>query len=700
LSPQQTGSKSSIFLGRELCNCLLYFSAKALKDLYDLAKIQYCYRVIPQEKISNFVLGRFAKEVYLMHPVQQLGSESQSLPPHINYFPSLFGRIQNYFWPPAPSLPPLSVEREVVPLKVDSPREVDEQDDTEEMNFESVIPQAINALQNRPAPPMFVSYTITVKLLPDSMKSFEVTTLEQEEIVMKELADLVDKTSEPVVVYAGLPDKESAERTQSYLPHQLRVRELFERNFTICKPGQYFEAIGSKVAKEEDGGDGTTKITYHNGKVTTVLQPYSEARHPWARQTLEKGIELSSHAIELLQQAMPKLMSVNPNSKQANPDGIRLFDGKNLVFSLDAIPGVVFKRASIDRTNESANKKTAERFEKMLKAQFICQALGLDHLVIPSAKKIEVEYLGQPYLFIAEERLNVDTDRSAQEERYRKYSCEYGCEMNKSIKQLILFCLHTKVSDISWRNFPLFKNNVVKVALIDLDGMDTSVSLGLLGTGEEPERGLLNCLFSEEQIDAVVEAVRPYDSYHEADKMKQRRLQELVREAKLQQFYLEKSLLQEPRRAIDIESWTEKDWQKLGLNLEETSQRVSRKEIPSLEMITLRQAVVDIVNAINCAIKNAPPEASIKGARCALFNMDDCANAHIFEKDNERAQLLLRLVDYGRSLGLHKAEKSFHQIPPEELGQYLWFDRIAHALVQAGHLCYFEKKRANYILQA
>lgn len=611
---------------------------------------------------------------------------------------SVFSRVWNYFWPPTPPLPPLATRREVTaPV---SPRESDHKT---ERSFESVTPVELESLRIRPARPTFVPYIITIEALPGGTKSFDVNTLEQEESVMKALGEILDETLEPIKVYAGLSDRESAERLRDFLPDRMRVRELFEQNFAIHKAGSYLEAIGPRIAKEEDRGDGITRITYQNGKVKTILQPYSEARHPWARQMLEKGMELPADTIEQLRQAMPKLMEVNTNSKKQDPDGIHLYSGANFIFSLDALPGVVFKRANMGYSfmqtdPEEGNRRTEERFEKMVRAQYVCHALDLDLLVVPGARKIEVEYQGKIWLFIAEERLNVNTNPSAQEECYRRYTCG----MDDLIRQLILFIQHARMSDISWRNLPLLNDHVAKVGLIDLDRIDTSVSTGLLGTGEEPERGLLNCLFSEEQIDAVVEAVRPYDLSHQADEMRQRRLQELQRESKLQQFYLEKDLLREPHRTIDIGYWTEKDWERLGLDLDETAEIRIRKtaDRPSRSTtITLRQAVEDVVNAINYAIQNAPADASIKGRRCASFNMDACSNA-LLEGETEREQLLSRLGEYGRSLGLRKAEKPSWEMPPEEQGQYLWLDRIARALVQAGHLCYFERKKANYILQA
>jgi hypothetical protein len=113
--------------------------------------------------------------------------------------------------------------------------------------------------------------------------------------------------AKPVRVYEGLPEREFAEMIKKHQPHLIRVRELFEQNFSISK-----FAIGPKILKEKERGDGTTEITYKGGgKVKRILQTYSEARHPWARQALEQGMELSSHAIEHLRQSMPHITNIN-----------------------------------------------------------------------------------------------------------------------------------------------------------------------------------------------------------------------------------------------------------------------------------------------------------------------------------------------------------------------------------------------------
>lgn len=548
---------------------------------------------------------------------------------------------------------------------------------------------------------MFVPYKMTLGLLPNGHKDFEINSLEEEPKILTEINDLVENSREPLWS-VSLPAKQFAEIMQQFSPHHMRVRKLFEEHFDIYQKRDR-EFLGPKIARREERQDGTTLITYQSGKTKTVLQPYSDARHPWAKQILEKGLDLPPHTAEALQKAMPQLVAINTNSKEQPPEGIHLYNGMNFVFSLDAIPGVIFKRAncgwaSLNGDPEKGNLATADRFEKMAKAQFVCQALNLDFLVVPHARKIEVEYEGKTYLFIAEERLHVDTNRSLQEECYRKFTSS----MDSLVEQLIRFIQETEMSDISWRNLPLFNDNVAKVGLIDLDRIDTSVILGLLGNGKEPERGLLNCLFSEKQINAVVEAARSYDVDQKGDKMKQQRLKEIQRDADLQEFYIQKELLKDPRRLIDIDHWTQGEWNKLGLNLDETAEidkPKSENQEAGFQPITMREAVKDVVQAINQSIQTASEPASVKGIRGVHYNMQECYNeAHYEKRGNEEVALLSRLSDYGRWLGL--PEGDYSQMSYEERGKFLWLDRIARALIEGGYLHSYQKDGENYNFQA
>ncbi len=617
-----------------------------------------------------------------IHPSRQEADNPPSQPaPDL----SIFRRVWNYFYPPV--LPPRA-PRVITQLHPPSPIRLEKTERPAATVFTPIEPLYI-----RPTPPTFVPYSIKISLLNRETRDFKINTLEEEERAIQELTMLLDETLDPIRILEGIHNKEFSEVMKSSRPDFMRVRELFEEHFALSEPSSYQQIITPKILKEEDWGDGVTRITYQNGKIKTILQPYSEVRHPWARKLIEQGIELPPNANEELQKALPKLMQPNGNVSEEGSDGIKRFNGANLIFSLDAVPGVIFKRAqmglsSMNPDPTEGNLETAERFEKMVKAQFVCQALNLDHLVVPSARTIQVEYQGKQYLFIAEEQLDVDANHSAQEECYKKYTCE----MDELIRQLILFIEHTKMSDISWRNIPLLNNNVAKVGLIDLDRIDTSVSRGLLGAGEGPERGLLNCLFSEKQIDAVLKAVRPYDVDNRADRMKERRLEELREEARLDQFHFEKGLQNEPRRLIRVD-----DWEKLGLNLEETYPYFARTADPDAppKIITLREAVEDVVKAINDGIQNASPKASTKGIRCVFLNIDECMNAWFKEQDQDKARFLSRLGEYGRYCVSHNAGQNVFKLSEEEQSRYLWLDRIARALVQAGHLCHFRKNHSG-----
>jgi hypothetical protein len=62
--------------------------------------------------------------------------------------------------------------------------------DEKRLKFEPVVPLAVEALQIRSAPPLFVPYAIRIDLATE-IKSFEVLTLESEEAVMQELVEIV-----------------------------------------------------------------------------------------------------------------------------------------------------------------------------------------------------------------------------------------------------------------------------------------------------------------------------------------------------------------------------------------------------------------------------------------------------------------------------------------------------------------------------
>jgi hypothetical protein len=539
------------------------------------------------------------------------------------------------------------------------------------------------AAQSIPAP-IFVPYKIKIEKLPNGTRCFDLETPEQEGKVMEELQWIVRNAPRHLQILDGLHKQNFVDMIGSFDPHPKRIRELFKQHFELYeREGSNIVAIGPKIRQQEDLGLGRTQITYQDGRIKVVAQNFLEARHPWARQELEKDIEISPQMTKALQESMPHVLAPSNN----HPEIIRWFDGVNDIFELPSVPGIVFKKCSSD-------KDTKERYENMVKAQFFCMALGLNRLVVPHARLVEVEHQGQKYCFIAEERLNFAPEENGQEDLYQKHSHE----LDEIVDQMIQFIKHTQLTDISWRNIPLLEGPVLKIALIDLDQMDCSILTGLVGRSRQKnDRGLLGCLFSKKQIATVADAAHPYD---EDDRLKAAialRLKELHADRKLYKLYAKTGILQDPRRLIPIEKWTEADWQKLGLDLNEQDELILRDnerdyyeqtEKKWCNPISLKEAVIDIVQEINQGIREASENFPVKHIRLARFNMNHFKNYQFETDDKIRGFRWSRIRDYNDYMG--SAEKG------------RWLPRIIEALLKANCLLKFEKDetRDEFLLQA
>lgn len=267
-------------------------------------------------------------------------------------------------------------------------------------------------------------------------KEFKPATVKEEEELVRRVGEIVDGAPQPVEIIMS--------------SNRAEVRRWLGEHFAIYVEGDQ-EIIGHKVEKEEDLGNGTTRVTYKNGREKVVLQPYSAKHHPRVIGMLGEGLEIPAEAPEQLEL----------NNSVAS-----------VMMSLD---GVTFKKGK-------DNQITERRFAQRVQAKHVCYALGLDRLVIPPAATVTMYRETVPYLFIAEKQLPVNTDPDVQEALYRACSDEV-------VQQLIRFIQETGMTGISRSTIPLFEDG--KVALLNLDGAPNK-DIGLLGAGTDSERGLYN----------------------------------------------------------------------------------------------------------------------------------------------------------------------------------------------------------------
>lgn len=323
------------------------------------------------------------------------------------------------------------------------------------------------------------------------------------------------------------------------------------------------------------------------------------------------------------------------------------------VFTLTAFPNLIFKIC-----------QNPSRFANMVESQNVCLAHQLDCLIVPHARCFQMRHR----LIIAEEYLDIQGNETAQEDFYRLPG------LDETIRQLAIFTALTGFSDVTWRNIPLidtandFEGNR-RVALIDLEEM-RGARTGLFGAAWPSRRGLVDCLHSDQHIDIALTQARNHNVRGHYAEIKTRRLQAIEEDERLRQFHERTGCSNDPRKLIEVA-----DLASLELNLEEEGKILVWTEIPCAEAddgvaiqqksqkITLREVALDVIRLINEAIEQTPEDASVKGKRYILLNL------------NEGVMRQYEPLGYLSPVAYD----------PED-DQRQWPRRIINALVDKGHL--------------
>ncbi len=304
------------------------------------------------------------------------------------------------------------------------------------------------------------------------------------------------------------------------------------------------------------------------------------------RQEIEQGIHIQDKTIQKINRLFSKLIA------QENDEEIQWCSRK--VFILKPDPQLVFKF-----------DPTGERFENMVEAKKICLAQNLTLLKIPHATQVQVQGIA----LIAEERLDIQQEESKQQELYAKLS-----GMEETARQLTTFIAKTGFSDVEWRNIPIVDDaqdflGPRSVALIDLEEMGArgNPKTGIFGLARF-RRGLIRCLSSEQQIDiALAEAYRFGITSPHANQIKAQRLEELATYQRLNTFYQNKGILENPTQPIPV------DLDALGLDLEEMVSFCDQEEKPVT--MPLKDAALLTINKINELLANSNSNLSIERRR-------------------------------------------------------------------------------------
>jgi hypothetical protein len=254
--------------------------------------------------------------------------------------------------------------------------------------------------------------------------------------------------------------------------------------------------------------------TYSHLNRTTHINPQEE---------LEKDLNIPDEVISKIQKLIPKMWPGGKNDGKIKTKSFR--SDNSSIFQLVEHPQFVFKfydRCSnpfyinLDCLKERSREAADERFKNMIKGKKVCLKDQLNLLVIPSAKKIEIEGTG----IIVEQYLDLYP-----EERQEELLQEYSSYLDETIRQLSRFIGETDFDDVVPHNIPILKEDKKsypprRIALIDLERMN-SRKKGLFE--------LIRCCMSEKQIDIVMEEMHKQNIIHDKHYIKNIRLNELAR---------------------------------------------------------------------------------------------------------------------------------------------------------------------------
>lgn len=423
---------------------------------------------------------------------------------------------------------------------------------------------------------------------------------------------------------------------------------------------------GTLLMKQESLFTAVKVFSYFTGFIPVIMLIFKAAlrcSHSFhsidPQQKLEEGIDISPDTIATIQRLMPNILRRETNAELTS------MQCNNYVFKLASAPNLIFKMNLDPDLNEASDA----RFANMIKAKKVCIFHGLDQLIIPNAKKFQVDTT----TLIAENSVDISFRETAQEALYHTLS-----SLTETVRQLVQFIAKTGFSDVEWRNIPIANASADaspeflgqrRVALVDLEEMQ-GAERGIFGNDENQNRrrGLIGCLPSEELIDfALDEAERQGIVHAHPEQIKEQRLREIQSYRDLQQFYAAKGILADPRQHIRVDNL-----ESLDLNLDEqgtafvqeivTGADGQETTISHEQIFTLRDVVQDVIAEINDLISHSPHDDSIKGKR------------------------LVKLITDPGYLKPYKYLGLPNDRPFDEGKNQIWVRRIIHALVEKGHL--------------
>ncbi len=372
---------------------------------------------------------------------------------------------------------------------------------------------------------------------------------------------------------------------------------------------------------------------------------------------LNNGVTLTESTVQKVQSVMSSVFKMEENN------GVKLYSSQptHRIFSINSEPNLIFKYVQ--------ENEVEERYNRMVIAKTVCKTHDLGLLVIPDASKFEVEHQGKKYTLIAEEKVEIKPEGSAQEQCYE----DYADSLNETIRQLAVFICKTGFSDMEWRNAPVVENSLDgngnrKIALIDLEEMSTAEK-GLFGGARPPRRGLVNCV-NEEQGKIVVKEAKKHLSWSSslgefAEFRQNVRKRELKDVALLRDFYSTHNIQNGDEQIVT------------------KTKELDFSGYPKSEK--LYKLAIGLIDEINQRTKGSSSEKSVKGRRYIYINTNITADTLFYTKDRMCPNRKLSW-DYDTT---------------EEYRNNTYLGIVVKKLVDLGHISKIIKRNGHgYFLQA
>jgi|GEM_PF-6917535 len=399
----------------------------------------------------------------------------------------------------------------------------------------------------------------------------------------------------------------------------------------------------------------------------------SDEERTISEKELQQGMSISEETIAKIQTCMKNVL------ERKEKGGIKFYNSQenHRVFALDIAPGLIFKmKVSKDCHALGKDDSMMARYQTMINAQTVLRTHQLGLLVLPHAKIFNVKAEGKEYEIIAEQKVDINPNESAQEQYFE----EYADSLNETIRQLAIFICKTGYSDVEWRNNPVLNNSLDgngnrKIALIDIEEID-SEETGLFGGGFG-RTGLAD-LVSEEQGN-IIESVAKQNNVSTSSfaYAHDRRKKALESNSKLKEYYATKNITKgdEPIH-VDIDS--------LGLDINKEGRINTYVEVDGQlkrekKTVTLKTVIEDLVKEMNKLIQSNDPQKSAKGKRYFIL---DTQNEPFAAYDK---------------LGL--PEGKFMTTKEEE--KQKWLPLIIQSFIEKGHIFKLDKVDGHgYFIQA